>query len=133
VHEYHLWDNFFYFKGGGGVNYSKQGMWILFALVIVIMLGTSFLINENVFAAEKKEMEKVEYKLNFSFDDNLLLFKGKYVRVLLSSGQALSGYVKDVKGGLLHLEKLGGGRDFYDALIRVEDISSMDAKFRGFK
>ena len=112
---------------------SKRCMWILCGLAIVVMLGANFLIVERASAAEKKEMEKVEYKLNFSVDDNLLLFKGKSVRVLLSSGQALSGYVKDVKGGLLHLEKLGGGRDFHDALIRVEDISAMDAKFRGFR
>lgn len=115
------------------MNNSKRSICILFGLAIVIMLGTSFLIGERASAAEKKEMEKVEYKLNFSFDDNLLLFKGKYVRVILLSGQALSGYVKDVKGGLLHLEKLGGGRDFHDALIRVENISAMDAKFRGFR
>ena len=115
------------------MNNSKRCMWILCGLAVVVMLGTNFLIAEKASAAEKKEMEKVEYKLNFSFDDNLMLFKGKYVRVILSSGQALTGYVKDVNGGLLHLEKLGGGRDFYDALIRVKDISSMDAKFRGFK
>ena len=115
------------------MNNSKRSIWVLFALAIVIMLGVNFLIVERASAAEKKEMEKVEYKLNFSFDDNLLLFKGKYVRVILSSGQALSGYVKDVKDGLLHLEKLGGGRDFYDALIRVKDISAMDARFRGFR
>ena len=88
------------------MNNSKRSIWVLFALAIVIMLGVNFLIVERASAAEKKEMEKVEYKLNFSFDDNLMLFKGKYVRVMLSSGQALSGYVKDVKGGLLHLEKL---------------------------
>ena len=115
------------------MNNSKRNIWILCGLAIVIMLGTNFLINNKVSAAEKKEKEKVEYKLNFSFDDNLLLFKGKYVRVILSSGQSLSGYVKDVKEGLLHLEKLGGGRDYHDALIRVKDISAMDAKFRGFK
>ena len=55
------------------------------------------------------------------------------MRVILSSGQSLPGYVKDVKEGLLHLEKLGGGRDYHDALVRVKDISAMDTKFRGFK
>ena len=115
------------------MNFFKQNIWVLCALAIIIMLGTILLTDENAIAAEKKEQPKVEYKLNFSFDDNLLLFKGQPVRVILSSGQMLSGYVKDVKDGLLHLEKLGGGRDFHDALIRVKDISAMDAKFRGFR
>ena len=114
------------------MNHSKQSIWILCGLAVVVMLGTILLIHGQVSAAEEKK-EMVEYKLNFTFDDNLLLFKGKPVRIILSSGQALSGYVKDVKDGLLHLEKLGGGRDFYDALIRVKDISAMDAKFRGFR
>ncbi|UCD88724.1 MAG: hypothetical protein JSW04_09660 [Desulfobacterales bacterium] len=115
------------------MNKSRQSKWIQVGLAIVIVLGINFIISAKVSAAEKKEKKMVEYKLNSSFDDNLLLFKGKYVRVILSSGQSLSGYVKDVKEGLLHLEKLGGGRDYHDALVRVKDISAMDAKFRGFK
>jgi hypothetical protein len=111
---------------------SKRNLWLLCGLAVVLMLGTNAVVAEKVRAAEK-DQQKVAYKLNFSFDDNLLLFKGKYVRVMLSSGQTLSGFVKDVQGGLLHLEKLGGGRDYHDALIRVADISAMDAKFRGFK
>ena len=111
----------------------KRKMLILCGFAMVVMLGSSFLITEGMSAEKKEKKETVEYKLNFSFEDNLLLFKGKYVRVTLSSGQSMSGYVKDVQSGLLHLEKLGGGRDFHDALIRTENISAMDAKFRGFR
>jgi hypothetical protein len=115
------------------MNNFKRKTVILCGFAMVVMFGASFLITEGIFAQEKGKKEKVEYKLNVSFEDNLLLFKGKYVRVTLSSGQSMSGYVKEVKLGLLHLEKLGGGRDYHDALIRTEDISAMDAKFRGFK
>jgi hypothetical protein len=44
----------------------------------------------------------------------------------------LQGYVKSVGSGLLHLEKLAG-KDFYDALLRIEDISAIEAKFRDMK
>ena len=112
------------------MNNFKPKTLILFALAIVIVFGFNLLMMENVAA---KETEKnVAYKLNFSFDDNLLLFKGQYVRVTLTSGQILSGTVKDVEDGLLHLEKLSN-RSYFDALIRTKDISAMDAKFRGFK
>ena len=115
------------------MNNFKRKILILCGFATVIMLGSGFLITEGITAEEKGKKEKVEYKLNVSFEDNLLLFKGKYVRVTLSSGQSMSGYVKEVKLGLLHLEKLGGGRDYHDALIRTKNISAMDAKFRGFK
>ncbi len=114
------------------MNNFKQRTLFLFGLAIVIILGSNLLIMDNVHAKETGKKEVVEYKLNISFDDNLLMFKGKYVRISLSSGQIMSGTVKDVKGGLLHLERLSG-RDFFDALIRVKDVSAMDAKFRGFK
>jgi hypothetical protein len=32
----------------------------------------------------------------------------------------------------LHLERLAG-RDFYDALVRIEDISAVEARFREMK
>lgn len=44
----------------------------------------------------------------------------------------MEGYVKSVSNNLLHIEKLAG-RDFYDALIRIEDIISIEAKFRDMK
>jgi hypothetical protein len=32
----------------------------------------------------------------------------------------------------MHVEKLAG-KDFYDALIRIEDITAIEAKFRDLK
>lgn len=76
-------------------------------------------------------MAEVEYNLDMSFEDNLKMFKGRQVYLTLSSGQVLAGKLKDMKGGLVHLEKISQ-RDFFDALIRVDTIYAMDAQFRGF-
>lgn len=64
--------------------------------------------------------------------DNLKGFSGKDVFVHLRSGKTLQGYVKAVGNDIVHLEKLAG-RYFYNPLIRIEDISAMEAKFRDLK
>jgi len=64
-----------------------------------------------------------------SLEDNLIAFKGKNVTVTLSSGKQMTGIVKDVKNNLLHLERLSL-KDFYDALIRTDHISSIEARVR---
>lgn len=67
-----------------------------------------------------------------SLADNLKAYAGKDIIVHLRSGKTIQGYVKSIGNGLLHVEKLSG-RDFYDALIRIEDISAIEAKFRDMK
>lgn len=75
-------------------------------------------------------MAEVEYKLDWTIEENLKMFKGKRVNLIVA-GYSASGMVKDVKDGLLHLEKIVG-RDFFDALIRVDKIHAVEAQFRGF-
>lgn len=58
-------------------------------------------------------------------------YKGGEVVVHLNSGKTLQGYVEAAGTHLLHLEKLAGGRDYYDALIRIQDISAIEARARG--
>jgi len=77
-------------------------------------------------------LEGVKFDTAASLADNLKIYVGKDVHVHLRSGKTLQGYVKSVGNGLLHLEKLAG-RDFYDALLRIEDISAIEAKFRDMK
>ena len=71
----------------------------------------------------------MNYNVNASFADNLKSFVGVTVTVTLNSGQSFTGIVKEVGDHLLHLEQLQG-KEFYDALIRIEDISAIDARFR---
>ncbi len=109
---------------------AKRSMiWIGFT-ALVFLIGSRSPYSPSVFAAET-DKPAVKYELEASFEENLLLFKGKYVRITLIGGAVLSGQVKDVKKGLLHLEKISE-RDFFDALIKIENITAMEAKFRGF-
>jgi hypothetical protein len=85
--------------------------------------------------AQPKKATAVEgaiFNTAASLADNLKIYVGKDVYVHLKSGKTLQGYVKSVGNGLLHLEKLSG-RDFYDALILIQEINAIEAKFRELK
>jgi hypothetical protein len=77
-------------------------------------------------------LEGVQFDTSLTMADNLKTYMGKDLTIHLRSGKSLQGYVKTVGSGLLHLEKLAG-KDFYDALIRIEDISAIEAKFRDMR
>jgi len=82
-------------------------------------------------AAKSKvvELKDARYNVNFSLTDNLKGFMGKKVFIHLRSGETLAGFVKAVGNHLVHLEKLER-KDYFDALIRLEDISAIDTRFR---
>jgi small nuclear ribonucleoprotein (snRNP)-like protein len=82
--------------------------------------------------AEVKSLKGMNYLVNASLKENLKPLEGKSVNVTLASGSTFTGTVKAVGNHFLHLKKIQG-RDFYDALIRIKDISAIDAKFRDFK
>jgi hypothetical protein len=77
-------------------------------------------------------LEGVQFDTAAPFEENLKAYVGRDIIVHLESGDTLQGYVKSVHDDLLHLEKLAG-RDFYDALIRIDDISALEVKFRDMK
>ncbi len=64
--------------------------------------------------------------------DNLKTFIGKKVFVTLNSGKSLMGVVKAVGSHLVHLEKVQG-KEHFDALVRIESINAIDARFREIK
>jgi len=74
-------------------------------------------------------IEGVRYNVNFSLQDNLKSFIGKKVNVTLNSGKTFGGFIKEVGDHFIQLEKLDG-KSYFDALIRIEDISAIDTKFR---
>lgn len=78
-------------------------------------------------------VEGAKYDTSSSLKDNLKIYVGKDVVVHLRSGKSFQGYIKAVGDHLIHVEKLAGGRDFYDALIRIEDITAIESKFREMK
>ena len=112
---------------------------IRFVLVVMLAvmgcLGMHFFFQTDVQAQQKQvtALEGIKFDTAVSMADNLKTYAGKNVFVHLRSGKTLEGYVKSVGNGLLHLEKLGGSRDFYDALICINDISAIETKFRDMK
>ena len=74
-------------------------------------------------------VEGVNYNVNASITDNLKLLISKKVSVTLDSGKTFYGFVKSVGNHLIHVEKMDG-KDYFDALILIEDISAIDTQFR---
>jgi len=77
-------------------------------------------------------IEGTSYNVTMSLTDNLKSFIGKRVTVTLGSGSAFTGLVKEVGDHLAHLEKLEG-KDFFDALICIENITAIEARFREYQ
>jgi len=73
--------------------------------------------------------ENVQLNASIPLADNLIALKGKTVSVSLSSGQTMTGVVKEVQNNLLHLEKLSQ-KEFYDALIGVDQIVAIEVRAR---
>jgi hypothetical protein len=101
------------------------------AIVLAILFSAAFLTLIAVVEAEAKvvAVEGMSYNVNSSMADNLKSLTGKNVYVTLNSGKTFIGFVKEVGNHLMHLEKLQG-KDYFDALIRIEEISAIDARFR---
>jgi len=64
-----------------------------------------------------------------SVQGNLQRYMGERVLVRLVSGGDLEGTVEDVGSDVVHLSRLAG-RDFYDALIRIDHIGGLVVRAR---
>jgi len=100
-------------------------------LVLAIVLHVTIVMLPAGAEAKKDTVaiEGVSFNVNASLADNLKSLIGKKVYVTLDSGKTFAGFVKEVGDHLIHLEKLDG-KDYFDALLRIEDISAIDTKFR---
>ena len=61
---------------------------------------------------------------------NLERQTGKRVRLRLVSGQEVEGTVVKVGGAAVHVEKLGGGLDFFDGVVRLDQIAAVVIRVR---
>ena len=100
-------------------------------VVLLVVLGTVLSLPAVTIAAKPNvvALEGVGYNVAASLGDNLKALNGKRVYVTLNSGKTFSGLVHKVGEHLLHIEKLVG-KEYFDALIRIEDISAIDTMFR---
>jgi hypothetical protein len=72
---------------------------------------------------------KFEMNAQFGMKEVLLAQAGKRVTVKTDAGETLEGTVSKVGDQLLHISKLTG-KDFYDAVIRLDKITSVVLKVR---
>jgi hypothetical protein len=107
-------------------------------LIFTILFYATILLLPTEVEAKAKKMTKVDasevisYNVNFSLADNLKSLVGKKISVTLDSGTTFTGIVKEVGTHLVHLEKLTG-KEYFDALLRIEKISAIDTKVRNIK
>lgn len=98
---------------------------IFFALIFISIPAT-------VQARSLSLVEGAGFNVSGSIADNLQAYMGKDVVIYLRSGKYFQGYVKAIGNNLIHVEKIAG-KDFYDALIRIDDITAIEARFREMK
>ena len=111
---------------------SQMFGFVGFALAITFFV-TAFVLPRVAEAKAKiVTIEGISYNVNSSLADNLKSLVGKKVYVTLDSGKTFTGFVKEVGNHLMHLEKLDGN-EYFDALIRLENISAIDTRFRNIK
>ncbi len=102
-------------------------------VITVLFLNALFILpKEAVAKPEVVAIEGMSYNVNSSLADNLKSLVGKKVSVTVVSGKTFYGFVKEVGIHLIHLEKIEGN-DFFDALIRIENISAIEAMFRNYQ
>lgn len=57
---------------------------------------------------------------------------GNWVSITLNSGTVFSGKVMKVRDGMVHLGQIQN-KEYYEALVRIADISALGARFRSRK
>ncbi len=112
----------------------KANMLHHIGIALVVLFSVAYFIRPVEVAAKAKtvDIEGVGYDVNSSISNNLKSLTGKKVYITLDSGKVFSGVVKVVGKKLVHLEKLDG-KDFFDALIQIENIGAIDTRFRDYQ
>jgi hypothetical protein len=106
---------------------NEKGPAIWFALMALLLL--SLMVTIHAAQAATGQKEYVQLNAAVPLADNLIAMKGRTVAVSLSSGQIVTGVVKEVQNNLLHLEKLSQ-KEFFDAIIRVDLIVAIEVRVR---
>ncbi|MBI4689114.1 MAG: hypothetical protein HY754_02420 [Nitrospirae bacterium] len=93
----------------------------------VVLIAVSFLMLP--VASISAEDVKINLKQDATIRDILLTQIGKRVVVRLDSSEEMEGTVVTVGEGLVHIAKLSG-KDFYDAILRIDRISAVRMRVR---
>ncbi len=68
--------------------------------------------------------EKPVFNPSISVKDNLSANVGKRVSLMISAGEAVEGTIEKVGDHFVLISKLSG-KDFYDALVRIDDVKAI--------
>lgn len=98
-------------------------------LVVMILFGYSTVTEAK---GNTVPVVGVKYSIASTLLNNIKSLKGKRITIKLKSGESITGSVKAIGTHLVHIEKLDG-KDFYDALIIIDDISAIETRFRMIK
>ena len=99
------------------------------ARILILALGISLLC---MVAAGQVYAEEMKVVVNASdgIREVLTANIGKRVSVRTDTGEGLEGNVASVGLQLVHIEKLTG-KEFYDAVVKIDRISSVVVRVRG--
>ncbi len=103
---------------------TRKGLTVM-VLVFAVLAYASF----SRAGADVVNIVGVGFSVDATIKDNLEALTGKRVSLVLVSGKVVVGRVKAVGDHLVHVEKLEQ-RDFFDALVRIDQISAIDTRFR---
>ncbi|MEW6601273.1 MAG: hypothetical protein AB1499_09900 [Nitrospirota bacterium] len=99
------------------------------ARILILALVISFLCMVSAGQLYADEL-KVVVNTSEGFREVLTAHIGKRVSVRTDAGEGLEGNVVSVGLQLVHIEKLTG-KEFYDAVVKIDRISSVVVRVRG--
>ena len=90
---------------------------IFFATVLVVGL---FIASQGIAVAQ----EKPSFNPSIPLKDNLASNVGKRVSLMISTGESLEGTIEKVGDHFVLISKLSG-KDFFDALVRIDELKAV--------
>jgi hypothetical protein len=118
-----------YLREGKNMKVWSGKILLVSGVVLAALLMTILTVSIQPVQAAGEAKQFVQLNAGIPLADNLAALKGKTATIYLASGQSMTGIVKDMKDNVLHLEKISQ-KEFYDALIRVDMISAIEARVR---
>ena len=97
-------------------------------LIMVSMLLGTCCFAATATTATAEEM-KLELKASTTMREVLWENTGKRVALRLASGEEIEGTVTMVGNSLVHISKLAG-KEFYDAVVNIDNVSAVRMKMR---
>lgn len=85
-----------------------------------LIVAVSMIASQSIVAAQ----DKIELRQDIGIKEALIQFTGKRVSVTLDSGTAYEGILTKVGDHLVHISRLTG-KEYFDAVIRIEKISAL--------